>query len=153
MKDNEKKEKTEKVVEQEDKLEKQVVEEQVAEEQVAEEQEENIDEKEDKDSLFKKLFYTGIGLTVSTKEKVEKKINELVDKKKITADEGKKIIDDFVHDFDKKKDSLETEMKGFVKKTAENLKFAKRKDVENLNKRLDEIESKIEKAKEEKKEE
>ncbi len=43
---------------------------------------------EEKDSLFKKLFYTGIGLTVTTKEKVEKKVSELVDKNKITAEEG-----------------------------------------------------------------
>lgn len=110
---------------------------------------------QDKDSLFKKLFYTGIGLTVSTKEKVEKKINELVDKNKITADEGKKIIDEFVKDFDKKKDQLEKDMKDFVKKTAETLKFAKKRDLEDLNKRLDEIESKVEgeKPKEEDKKE
>lgn len=101
-------------------------------------------ENQEKDSLFKKLFYTGIGLTVSTKEKIEKKINELVEKNKITADEGKKIMNDFVTDFDKRKDELENEMKKFVKKTAENLKFAKKKDVEALNKRLDEIESKLE---------
>jgi len=100
-------------------------------------------ENQEKDSLFKKLFYTGIGLTVSTKEKIEKKINELVEKNKITADEGKKILNDFVTDFDKRKDELEEEMKKFVKKTAENLKFAKKKDVEALNKRLDEIESKL----------
>jgi polyhydroxyalkanoate synthesis regulator phasin len=104
----------------------------------------NTMENQEKDSLFKKLFYTGIGLTVSTKEKIEKKINELVEKNKITADEGKKIMNDFVTDFDKRKDELENEMKKFVKKTAENLKFAKKKDVEALNKRLDEIESKLE---------
>ena len=100
--------------------------------------------KEEKDSLFKKLFYTGIGLTVSTKERIEKKIDELVEKNKITADEGKEIVDEFIGGFDKKKDDLEKEMKKFVKKTAESLKFAKKKDVENLNKRLDEIESQIE---------
>lgn len=109
-------------------------------------------EKEEKDSLFKKLFYTGIGLTVTTKEKIEKKVNELVDKNKITADEGKKIIDDFVTDFDKKKGDLEKEMKSFVKKTAETLKFAKKKDIDGLNKRLDEVESKIEAESSDKKE-
>ncbi len=98
----------------------------------------------DKDSMFKKLLYTGIGLTVTTKEKIEKKIDELVDKNKITAEEGKKLLDEFVKDFDKKKDKLEKEMKDFVKKTAEALKFAKKKDVEDINKRLEEIESKLE---------
>jgi len=99
---------------------------------------------EDKDSLFKKLFYTGVGLTVSTKENIENKIQELVDKNKITAEEGKKIVDEFISDFDKKKDELETDLKEFIKNTAEKLKFAKRKDVDGLSKRLDEIESKLE---------
>lgn len=99
---------------------------------------------EEKDSLFKKLFYTGVGLTVSTKENIEKKVKELVDKNQITAEEGKKIVDEFITDFDKKKDDLEKELKDFVKKTAEKLKFAKHNDLDDLNKRLDEIESKIE---------
>ena len=102
--------------------------------------------KEEKDSLFKKLFYTGIGLTVSTKEKIEKKIDELVEKNKITEAEGKEIVDEFIGGFDKKKDDLEREMKRFVKKTAESLKFAKKNDIKNLNKRLDEIESQIEES-------
>jgi polyhydroxyalkanoate synthesis regulator phasin len=102
-------------------------------------------EKQEKDSLFKKLFYTGVGLTISTKEKLEKKINELVDKNKITAEEGKKIIDDFVADFDSKKENLEKELKTFVKKTTESMKFAKKSDLDKLNKKLEEIESKLEK--------
>ena len=102
-------------------------------------------ENQEKESLFKKLFYTGVGLTVSTKEKLEQKIKELVDKNKITAEEGKKIIDDFVTDFDKRKNELEKDLKNFVKKTAETMKFAKKNDIEKLNKRLDEIESKLEK--------
>lgn len=99
---------------------------------------------ENKDSLFKKFFYTGVGLTVSTKEKLEKKIKELVDKNKITEQEGKKIIDEFITDFDQKKEELEKEFKNFIKKTTTSMKLAKKKDVDNLNTRLDEIESKIE---------
>ncbi len=99
---------------------------------------------EEKDSLFKKFFYTGVGLTVSTKEKIEKKIKELVDKNKITEQEGKKIIDEFVVDFDKKRDELEKEFKNFIKKTTESMKLAKKKDVDTLNERLREVESKIE---------
>lgn len=103
-------------------------------------------EPQEKESLFKKLFYTGVGLTVSTKEKLEAKIKELVDKNKITAEEGKKIIDDFVSDFDKRKNDLESELKEFVKKTAQSLKFAKKTDIDKINKKLDEIESKLEKT-------
>ncbi len=99
----------------------------------------------EKESLFKKLFYTGVGLTVSTKENIEKKVKELVEKNKLTAEEGKKIVDEFINDFDKKKGELETELKDFVKKTAEKMKYAKKRDVDGLNKRLEEIESKLEK--------
>ncbi len=104
---------------------------------------------EEKDSLFKKLFYTGVGLTVSTKEKVEKKVNELVDNNKITAEEGKKIVEDFVKDFDGKKDQLEKDMKTFIQKTAETMKFVKKKDLDKIHERLDEIETKLGKTKSE----
>ncbi len=106
-------------------------------------------ENQEKDFLFKKLFYTGVGLTISTKEKVEQKINELVEKNKITAEEGKKFIDEFVKDFDEKKNDVEKELRDFIRKTANTMKFAKKRDVQNLNKRLDEIESKLEKLNDE----
>ncbi len=39
-------------------------------------------------------------------------------------------------------------MKSFIKNTADNLKFVKQKELDDLNSKLDEIESKIEKQKE-----
>ena len=87
---------------------------------------------EKKDSIFKKFLYTGIGIAALTKEKFEKAIDELVKDKKLSTDEGKKIIDDFAKNIEEKKDELEVQMKEFVEKTTSKFKFAKKDEVAEL---------------------
>lgn len=97
------------------------------------------------EGFFKKLFYTGLGLALTTKESIDKTIEDLVQNNKITVEEGKKIVGNIADKFEKNKQEVEKEINEFISKTSENLKFAKKKDIENINQRLDEIESKIEK--------
>jgi len=97
------------------------------------------------DGFFKKLFYTGLGLALTTKEAIDKTIDDLVQNNKITVEEGKKIVGNIADKFEKNKQEIEKEINEFVSKTAEKLKFAKKKDLDNINQRLDEIESKLEK--------
>jgi len=98
---------------------------------------------ENKDSIFKKFFYTGIGIAALTKEKFENAIEDLVKDKKLSTDEGKKIMDDFVKNIDGKKDEIEEQMKEFVEKTTKKFKFAKKDEVEELMKRVEELEAKL----------
>jgi polyhydroxyalkanoate synthesis regulator phasin len=98
---------------------------------------------EKKDSFFKKMFYTGIGIAALTKEKFEEAIEELVKDKKMSTDEGKKIIDDFVKNVDSKKDEIEDQMKEFVEKTTKKFKFVKKDEIDELEKRIQELEAKL----------
>ena len=98
---------------------------------------------EKKESIFKKLFYTGVGIAALTKEKVEDVVNDLVKDKKITTEEGKKIIDDFVKTLEDKKVDIEKQMKEFVEKTTKNFSYGKKKDIDKLMKRVEELESYI----------
>jgi polyhydroxyalkanoate synthesis regulator phasin len=47
------------------------------------------------EDLFKKLLYAGAGLAVTAKESLDKSIDELVEKGKISDTEGRRIVDNF----------------------------------------------------------
>jgi len=96
---------------------------------------------EKKESIFKKLLYTGVGIAAITKEKVEETVNELISDKKITGEEGKKIVDEFIKEMGEKKGDIETQMKNFVEKTTQKFKYAKKDDIGDLLKRVEELES------------
>ena len=96
---------------------------------------------EKKESIFKKLFYTGVGMAAITKEKLEETVNKLVKGNKISSDEGKKIIDDFVKTFEDKKGDFEKQMKEFIEKTTKKYSYAKKKDMDDLMKKVEELES------------
>lgn len=102
----------------------------------------------EKDSIFKKLLYTGIGIAALTKEKFETAIEELVKDKKLSTEEGKKIMDDFVKNIDNKKDDIEEHMKELVEKATKKFKFAKKDEVDELTKRIEELEAKLAEKKE-----
>ena len=96
---------------------------------------------EKKESIFKKLLYTGVGMAAITKEKLEDTINNLVKGNKLSADEGKKIIDDFVKNVEGKKGDFEKQMKEFIEKTTKKFRYAKKKDMDDLMKKVEELES------------
>jgi len=95
------------------------------------------------EELFKKFVYTGVGLASLTKDKLETVINNLIKDEKISAKEGKKIVDDFLKNTDSKKKELETQLKDAVDKTVSKFNFAKKNDLENLIKRVEKLEKSI----------
>ena len=96
---------------------------------------------EKKESIFKKLLYTGVGMAAMTKEKLEETVNNLVKGNKLSADEGKKIIDDFVKNVEDKKGDFEKQMREFIEKTTKKFSYAKKKDMDDLMKKVEELES------------
>ena len=96
---------------------------------------------EKKESIFKKLLYTGVGIAAITRERVEETVNELIRDKKITTTEGKKIVDDFIKEMGEKKGDIESQMKNFVEKATHKFKYAKKDDIKDLMERVEELES------------
>jgi len=99
------------------------------------------------ESIFKKFVYTGVGFLSLSADKIKKTVDELVEKNKITEEEGKKILDDFFKEADTKKVEYEGKIKETINKISQNLKFAKAEDIENLSKRLEELEKAMEENK------
>ncbi len=97
-----------------------------------------------KESLFTKLFYAGVGIGAITVEKLEKSISQLISKSNKPVNELKEHIDNIVKDLTVKKDDLQQELEKYLKKIAENLKFAKQSDIEEITKRIEQLEKLVE---------
>jgi len=99
------------------------------------------------ENLFKKFVYTGVGLVSLTKDKVQKLVDEMVDENKISATEGKKLVEDFLKNTEEKRTEIEGQLKNGVEKVVKKFNFATQKEVENLEKRIKDLESELSKEK------
>lgn len=95
------------------------------------------------EDLFKKFLYTGVGLVAQTAEKAKKSIDELVEKGKLSQEDGKKIVDDLYRDAEHKKDEFESKLKNFVEKALDKMNLAKAESVDKLEKRIKSLEVKL----------
>ncbi len=95
------------------------------------------------DDLFKKFLYTGVGIVSTTAETLQKSVDEWIDKGSISKEEGKKMLEDFMAEAEAKKEKVEGKVKGFVEKTMDSLDFPTRSEMEKLNARIAELESKL----------
>ncbi len=55
------------------------------------------------EDLFKKFLYTGVGIVSTTAEVLQRSVDEWIEKGKISEDEGKKIVDEFMNDASSRK--------------------------------------------------
>ena len=59
---------------------------------------------------LKKALYAGIGIGAIAIEKIKETTKELVEQEKISEDDGKKIVTNFIQHIEAKKQSFEQEM-------------------------------------------
>ena len=97
------------------------------------------------ESLFTRLFYAGVGLGAIAVEKLEKSVSKLIKENKVSLDDLKEHINRMVKDLAGKKDQLQKELDDYIQKFVEDMKFAKKKDLDELMKKLQELEKKLEK--------
>jgi polyhydroxyalkanoate synthesis regulator phasin len=93
--------------------------------------------------LFKKLLYTGVGLATSSSEKVKQEIDTLVERGKLSEEEGKKVVDDVVRNFEVKKEEFEGKLSVAVEKVLDKLNLPSLDYVEKLEKRIKSLEVKV----------
>lgn len=91
------------------------------------------------EDAFKKLLYAGIGLAATATEKFEASVDELVAKGKVSDSEAKKLVEDFLDKTNTKKDDFEDKFKTFVEKIG----YTSNNDVEELRKRVEELEAQL----------
>jgi polyhydroxyalkanoate synthesis regulator phasin len=97
------------------------------------------------ENAFKNFFYTGVGFISIAADKFKKAVDELVKDGKLSKEEGKKIVDDFIKSSDERKSEFESTFKNVIEDTIEKLKFASKEEVEKLKNRITVLENLINK--------
>jgi polyhydroxyalkanoate synthesis regulator phasin len=99
------------------------------------------------EDLFKKFIYTSVGLVAQNAEALQKGVNELIQKGKITEEEGRKVVDDLVDDTNNKREEFEDRLKGVVNSVLSKLDLPSRDEMHNLKSRIAELEEELAKTK------
>lgn len=93
------------------------------------------------EDLFKKFLYTGVGFVSLTAEKFQKAIDKLVSENKISTEEGKKIVDDFMKNTSTKREEFESQLRNITEKVVRSFDFATAHEVKALKDRVDQLEA------------
>lgn len=93
--------------------------------------------------VIKKVFYTGIGFVSLAVERVQKTVGDLVIQGKMSEEEGKKIVDDFVKTTEVKKGELEERVRKVADAILDKFDFLSKEEVEQIQNRIEELETSI----------
>ncbi len=96
---------------------------------------------------LKNLLYAGVDLAAAASEKFQKGVSELVEKGTISQEDGKKWIDDMFSKTEERKAEFEKKYKEFTSKIKTTVKKNTEEDVEELRKKLADLEAKLAKTK------
>lgn len=91
------------------------------------------------EDLLKKVILAGIGTLSLTYEKANALVKELIEKGQITVEQGKQINEELKRVMDNKQPSVESKIEEYIN----SLNLATKSDIENLIKRIEALEKKI----------
>jgi polyhydroxyalkanoate synthesis regulator phasin len=94
--------------------------------------------------LLKNVFYLGAGIAFMTKEKIEELKKDLIDKGKMTQDEGRQFVDDLVNKSEKAKADVEKKVRDLVDEQLAKMKVATSDDIAELRKQIEELRAMVE---------
>jgi polyhydroxyalkanoate synthesis regulator phasin len=89
--------------------------------------------------LLKNVVYAGVGAAFLTRDKIEEVRGELVNKGKMTKDEGKEFVDDLIKRSESAKDQLELWLTRQVEDRVNQLNLATTDEVADLRRQIEEL--------------
>lgn len=92
---------------------------------------------------LKKGFLLGLGAAISGKERLEKKLKELVEKNELSQEQAKSVMDNFIEKGESKKEEWSEKQNEQILKMAKDLGIATKEEVDELRKRVVELELKL----------
>ncbi len=93
--------------------------------------------------VFKKGFLTGLGLIVVTADELEKKVNQMVEKGKLSAEEGEKIVRELIQKSEDQQKEVQDWLMESIKTGRENLDLAGKDELQNLEARISSLEDRV----------
>lgn len=95
------------------------------------------------DKLFKKVLYTGIGIFTATTERLQKAIDDLVQRGKLSEEEGMKVVEDVVKNTENKKEEYESRFRRLIDAALDKLNLPQGDTHDKLEKRVKSLEVKL----------
>ena len=92
---------------------------------------------------LRKMGLFGIGIIALTQEKLEEFAQEMIIKGEMNREEGKKFVIEVLSEKDKQLKDIEEKISNKVKEAIENSGIATKKDIQALEKRIDNLEKDI----------
>ncbi|MUV37445.1 hypothetical protein JNUCC1_01251 [Lentibacillus sp. JNUCC-1] len=93
--------------------------------------------------ILRKGFLLGIGAAVSGKERVEKIVDELVEKNELTQEQAKTVLNDLIEKGETKTGKWDEKQQEQTRKIADDLGLALKKDVTKLEERIAQLEEQL----------
>ncbi|GAA0605692.1 hypothetical protein GCM10009001_23700 [Virgibacillus siamensis] len=93
--------------------------------------------------FLKKGFLLGLGAAVSGKERLDKKLKELVEKNELTQEQARTVMRNFVEKGEQKTDEWSTKQTEQTQEMATDLGLATKADIDELRERIVELESRL----------
>lgn len=96
--------------------------------------------------VLMKWLYSGVGMAALTAETVKQTIDKLVDDRKLSVEEGKKIVDEFLNNFqnaEAKKADFEGQVSKIFDKVTKSFGLVPATEVEALQSRIGELEAEL----------
>ena len=92
---------------------------------------------------FKKEMLLGLGVISLTKEKAEEAVDDLIKRGEVSREERFKMVDKLLKEAEKQEEELSGKISETVQKAITKIGLATKKDLEDISKRLEEIEKRI----------
>lgn len=89
--------------------------------------------------MMKRIMYTGVGLALNTKAEVEAWGKELIEKGKMSEQDGREFLEDLSSRYDKARSDLESRIETIVKNNLEKADVASRSEIEEIKKEIAEL--------------
>lgn len=93
--------------------------------------------------LIKKSLLTGLGMAVVAKEKLERAAKNLVDEGKLSQGEAEALIKELLESGEGQWKNIERQIKQFVKEGIDGLDLCSKKELDQLQKKVEELEQKL----------
>ncbi|ASK62026.1 hypothetical protein CFK37_07565 [Virgibacillus phasianinus] len=94
--------------------------------------------------FLKKGFLLGLGAAVSSKEKLDNKLKELVERNELSREQARTVMQNFLDKGETTKDEWSAKQYEQTKNMAEDLGLATKEDINELRARITELETKLE---------
>lgn len=95
--------------------------------------------------LLRDMFYLGAGAAFVTKEKLDELKNDLIEKGKMTQDEGKQFVDDMMKKSEDMKGQMEKKVQETVADQLQKMNVASGDDIQELRVEIEKLKAAFQK--------